>query len=95
MNAPDKCPGCSADLERDWENMYQCGSVMVPVGGNVKAGFEERGSCIRRQRDQLRAQVEQWKAYAERLEDAGDSMAYLIPGIGEADTWREAKETKP
>jgi hypothetical protein len=35
------------------------------------------------------------KERINRLQDAGDAMASLLDGIGEADTWREAKEEKP
>jgi hypothetical protein len=39
--------------------------------------------------------LEEQEERINRLEDAGDAMASLLDGIGEADTWRESKETKP
>jgi hypothetical protein len=51
--------------------------------GNIAAVFD------------LKRELAAANARIARLEDAGDAMACLIEGMGEADTWREAKEAKP
>ena len=43
---------------------------------------------------ELASQVEQWKAYAKRLEEAGDSCCVFGPESVLKD-WQKAKETKP
>jgi hypothetical protein len=72
MNAPDKCPLCSSEHRRTDAEEYKCGTV-IPVGA-PKGFIVESIRCVRLQRDQLRAQVEQWKAFAERLEEAGSTL---------------------
>jgi hypothetical protein len=67
MNAPDKCPFCSALMDGPdgkWV-LYTCGTH---ISEHVDQRRNQSPACIKTERDQLRAQVEQWKAYAERLE---------------------------
>lgn len=77
----DKCLGCGVELEPDWENMYTCGSVMIPEGGNIKPGLEQSGRCYQRQRDQLRAEVERLKLEVEKSYRAGWYDAYSRHGL--------------
>jgi hypothetical protein len=69
MSAPEKCPFCQADKSQIADGrwaFYTCGTCTDATGKSHDQGFSVR--CLLAQRDQLRAQVEQWKAYAERLE---------------------------
>jgi len=63
----------------------------------------ERNAAGMRERNGMLALVEKWKAYAERLEEAGDKLCaafgkeWLTDGDIEAiqDDWEKAKESNP
>lgn len=74
----------------EFTNYYSCGTCVS------QGVITEINDCLRNQRDQLRARVEQWKAFAERLEIAGDTLATVTLRNGRShDQWHAAKETKP
>jgi len=99
MNAPDKCPRCGSEFHPVTARNL---NTLQLHAGNWNQD-NEREFCLIRQRDQLRAQVEQRKAYAERSQEAGDEVAAtadqdweIPPNIESAiDDWTAAKETKP
>jgi hypothetical protein len=62
---------------------------MTPVDVPQEAHVLHRKVAI------LRQELREAEERINRLEDAGDAMAHLLDGIGEADTWRKAKEAKP
>jgi len=54
----------------------------------------ERNAAGMKERNSMLVIVEKWKAYAERLESEGDSLA-AYAHIIDFKNWKEAKETKP
>jgi len=114
MSAPDKCPSCQSlhvGQFGEWREFF-CGSFWHPnqnkhpVGRSV-ACYIAQNKGLLDERDQLRANVEQWKAYAERLEQIGDCLyenseptRYCLDAckdrkMKEMEQWLKAKETKP
>lgn len=88
MNTPEKCPKCGDPLKDGWDNVYQCGSVLL-TEGPMAGHFEERRWCVRRQRDQLAERVrelEAWKESAMAVEREWDpnQLAAMLGGqLGE------------
>lgn len=66
MSAPDKCPKCGAgNGVVGWEFIYDCGSYFSAE----EAFNENKGDCVRRQRDQLATKLSDLEsAYAECAE---------------------------
>jgi hypothetical protein len=92
MSAPDKCPKCGAEVMSQGADGYIRWRCWTYTGDGKT--HHEAEFCLERQRDQLRGEVEQWKSYAERLEEAGDSCCIFGPESVLKD-WQKAKETKP
>jgi extradiol dioxygenase family protein len=55
----------------------------------------ERNAAGMRERNGMLVIVEKWKAYAERLEEAGDLMHWYCADPDAVDVWNQAKEAKP
>jgi hypothetical protein len=68
----------------------------------------ERNAAGMRERNELLVQLENWKAYAERLEEAGNDVRdclfegavmeyseWIAKSSDAARYWKQAKETKP
>ncbi len=81
------CQKCGADDDGVVEGIhfFKCESKRFSSGE-----FDQSQSCLIRE---LRAEVEKWKAYSERLEEAGDRMP--CPDEASCDAWDKAKEAKP
>jgi len=68
-------------------------------GWGTLSDMRDLARTLEQEADNLRAQVEQWKAYAERLEQSADGMAQLLADEGWESSWqnnhKKTKETKP